>query len=239
MIKAESICRTFRQADSSLFRALDNVSLEISDGDTLVIAGANGSGKSLLMRIISGLEKPSSGTVESSGPVGLVFQDPDAQILADTPLEDVLFSLSSQKGLSKAQAREKALQALEQVGIADRKDSPAHLLSGGEKRRLAIASVLALGRKTVIFDEPYSNLDYPGVKSVNAMIGKLQEEGFTIVILTHELEKCLGLANRFAVLSKGKLAYDGPASEALKLDLGKWGIRNPLPGGDPSELVWR
>ncbi len=239
MIKAESICRTFRQADSSLFRALDNVSLEISDGDTLVIAGANGSGKSLLMRIISGLEKPSSGTVESSGPIGLVFQDPDAQILADTPLEDVLFSLSSQKGLSKAQAREKALQALEQVGIADRKDSPAHLLSGGEKRRLAIASVLALGRKTVIFDEPYSNLDYPGVKSVNAMIGKLQEEGFTIVILTHELEKCLGLANRFAVLSKGKLAYDGPASEALKLDLGKWGIRNPLPGGDPSELVWR
>ncbi|MBQ7508375.1 MAG: ABC transporter ATP-binding protein [Spirochaetales bacterium] len=239
MIKAESICRTFRQADSSLFRALDNVSLEISDGDTLVIAGANGSGKSLLMRIISGLEKPSSGTVESSGPVGLVFQDPDAQILADTPLEDVLFSLSSQKGLSKAQAREKALQALEQAGIADRKDSPAHLLSGGEKRRLAIASVLALGRNTVIFDEPYSNLDYPGVKSVNAMIGKLQEEGFTIVILTHELEKCLGLANRFAVLSKGKLAYDGPASEALKLDLGKWGIRNPLPGGDPGELVWR
>ncbi len=239
MIKAESICRTFRQADSSLFRALDNVSLEISDGDTMVIAGANGSGKSLLMRIISGLEKPSSGTVESSGPVGLVFQDPDAQILADTPLEDVLFSLSSQKGLSKAQAREKALQALEQVGIADRKDSPAHLLSGGEKRRLAIASVLALGRKTVIFDEPYSNLDYPGVKSVNAMIGKLQEEGFTIVILTHELEKCLGLANRFAVLSKGKLAYDGPAAQALKLDLEKWGIRNPLPGGDPSELVWR
>ena len=239
MIKAENICRTFRQADSSLFRALDNVSLEISDGDTIVIAGANGSGKSLLMKIISGLEKPSSGTVESSGPVGLVFQDPDAQILADTPLEDVLFSLSSQKGLSKAQAREKALQALEQVGIADRKDSPAHLLSGGEKRRLAIASVLALGRKTVIFDEPYSNLDYPGVKSVNAMIGKLQEEGFTIVILTHELEKCLGLANRFAVLSKGKLAYDGPASEALKLDLGKWGIRNPLPGGEPSELVWR
>lgn len=239
MIKAENICRTFRQADSSLFRALDNVSLEISDGDTLVIAGANGSGKSLLMRIISGLEKPSSGTVESSGPVGLVFQDPDAQILADTPLEDVLFSLSSKKGLSKAQAREKALQALEQAGIADRKDSPAHLLSGGEKRRLAIASVLALGRKTVIFDEPYSNLDYPGVKSVNAMIGKLQEEGFTIVILTHELEKCLGLANRFAVLSKGKLAFDGPAAQALKLDLGKWGIRNPLPGGDPSELVWR
>ena len=131
------------------------------------------------------------------------------------------------------------LNNIAKVGLDSKTESPSHFLSGGEKRRLAIASVLALGRRTIILDEPYSNLDYPGVKSVNAMIGKLQEEGFTIVILTHELEKCLGLANRFAVLSEGKLAFDGPASEALKLDLGKWGIRNPLPGGDPSELVWR
>ena len=113
------------------------------------------------------------------------------------------------------------------------------MLSGGEKRRLAIASVIALDRRTLILDEPYSNLDYPGVKSVNALIEKLKAEGFTILILTHELEKCLGLADRFLILSKGNLVFDGNPQQAIEEDLESWGIRRPTDGGDIRSLVWR
>lgn len=237
MISASGICRYFRQADGTLFKALDGVDIGIKDGELAVIAGENGSGKSLLMKILSGLEKPSRGTVHSDA-MGLVFQDADAQILADTPFEDVLFGLRNRKELTRAQKKEIAVDSLRKVGLQDFVDSPSHMLSGGQKRRLAVASILALGRKTMVFDEPYSNLDYPGVKSVNAIIKELKDSGYTILILTHELEKCLALADRFIVLHKGKVTFDGSPAEALSQDLEAWGIRNPAPGGSPDGLVW-
>ena len=238
MIRANGICKYFRQPDGTVFKALENVDLEIRDGELLIIAGENGSGKSLLMRILASLEKPSKGTIEVDGEIGLVFQDADSQILADTPLEDVLFGLRGKKGLSKADARTEAEKALEKVGLKDYADSPSHLLSGGQKRRLAVASILALGRKTMVFDEPYSNLDYPGVRSVNSIIRELKDKGYTIVILTHELEKCLALSDRFVVLHEGKKVFDGSPSEALSKDLGSWGIHNPAPGGKADGLLW-
>ena len=237
MISARGICRYFRQPDGTLLKALEEVSLEIKDGELAVIAGENGSGKSLLMKILAGLEKPTRGTVHSDA-MGLVFQDADAQILADTPLEDVLFGLRNRKDITKADKLEIAKDSLAKVGLQDILDSPSHLLSGGQKRRLAVASILALGRKTMVFDEPYSNLDYPGVKSVNAVIKELKDSGYTVLILTHELEKCLALADRFIVLHKGKVTFDGSPAQALCLDLEAWGIRNPAPGGKPDSLVW-
>ncbi len=237
MIGAHGICRYFRQPDGTLFKALDDVNLEIGDGELAVIAGENGSGKSLLMRILAGLEKPTRGTVQADA-MGLVFQDADAQILADTPLEDVLFGLRNRRDITKAQKRDIAVDSLSKVGLKDIADNPSHLLSGGQKRRLAVASILALGRRTMVFDEPYSNLDYPGVKSVNAVIRELKDDGYTILILTHELEKCLGLADRFVVLHKGRVAFDGKPADALDQNLEAWGIRNPAPGGRPDGLVW-
>lgn len=238
MIEVRSIAKTFRQWDGSSFAALSDVSFRIEDGQLVVLAGANGSGKSLLMKIIAGLEKPTSGSVSCPEPVALVFQDADAQILADTVIEDVKFSLRS-KSLKKEEANLKARDALSKVGLSDKANSPSHLLSGGEKRRLAIASALALDRKTLILDEPYSNLDYPGVRSVNALIEELKGKNFTIVILTHELEKCLGLADRFIALHEGRIVFDGKPEDALKVDLENWGIRNPLKNGDFRTLVWR
>lgn len=237
MICANGICRYFRQPDGTLFKALEEVNLEIKDGELAVLAGENGSGKSLLMKILAGLEKPTRGSVQADS-MGLVFQDADAQILADTPLEDVLFGLRNRKDLTKAQKKEIAVDSLNKVGLQDFIDSPSHMLSGGQKRRLAVASILALGRKTMVFDEPYSNLDYPGVKSVNAIIKELKDSGYTVLILTHELEKCLALADRFIVLHNGKVTYDGSPAQALGLDLESWGIRNPAPGGKPDDLVW-
>ena len=237
MIEAKEITKSFRQWDGGTFTALADISFTVEDGQLVILAGANGSGKSLLMRIIAGLEKPTSGSMKCSEPAALVFQDADAQILADTVIEDVKFSLRS-KNLKKEEITVKAKEALSQVGLSDKENSPSHLLSGGEKRRLAIASALALDRKTLILDEPYSNLDYPGVKSVNATVRELKVAGFTIVILTHELEKCLGLADRFLALHKGKLVFDGNPEDALKADLESWGIRNPLENGDYRSLVW-
>ena len=111
MIEAKAICRSFRQWDGSTLSALSDVSFRIEDGQLVVLAGENGSGKSLLMKIIAGLEKPSSGTVETSDPVALVFQDADAQILADTVIEDVRFSLKNRK-LKKERSRRASLRQL-------------------------------------------------------------------------------------------------------------------------------
>ncbi|MCL2230757.1 MAG: ABC transporter ATP-binding protein, partial [Treponema sp.] len=90
------------------------------------------------------------------------------------------------------------------------------------------AGVLAMDAKIIIFDEPYANLDYPGVMQVNSLFKKLIVDGKTVLILTHELEKCLALASRFIVLCKGKIVFDGLPKDALELDLGLWGIHHPL-----------
>ncbi len=239
MIETSRLCKYFRQPDGSTLRALEDIDIRIPDSQCVLIAGSNGSGKSLLMKLIANLETPTKGNVRTSEPVGLVFQDADAQILGDTPLDDVLFGLRTDSRFAKDEARKVALKALGEVGLGNKARNPSHFLSGGEKRRLAIASVMALGRRTLILDEPYSNLDYPGVKSVNALVEKLKADGMTIVILTHELEKCMGLADRFIVLDKGKLVFDGDCAKALEADLETWGIRNPDRNGNPKDLVWR
>jgi biotin transport system ATP-binding protein len=212
---------------NGLFYALDDVSLSIEDGGCTIIAGANGSGKSLLMSIIAGLESPSSGTVKTNSKAGLVFQEPDAQILGETPREDIEFGPRNM-GLSKNEIRVQADTALAETGLTERADFPARSLSGGEKRRLAAAGVLAMNAKIIIFDEPYANIDYPGVVQVNRLFQKLIAEGKTVIILTHELEKCMALAGRFIVLCKGKKVFDGTAAFALECDLEAWGIHHPL-----------
>ncbi len=239
MIRVTEVCRYFKDSEGETLKALDGVNLQIPDGQCVLIAGENGSGKSLLMKLIAKLDEPTKGEIETSEPVGLVFQDADAQILADTVIEDVLFGLRMRKDVSRQQSKSLALEALAEVGLEKKADSPSHFLSGGEKRRLAIASILALGRRTVILDEPYSNLDYPGVKSVNAIVEKLKKDGMTVMILTHEIEKCLGLSDRVVVLHRGKLVFDGDSSSALCQDLEAWGVRNPDRCGDPKKLVWR
>ncbi|MCR5290965.1 MAG: energy-coupling factor ABC transporter ATP-binding protein [Treponema sp.] len=224
--------------------ALDSVSFSIQAGQTVLIGGANGSGKSVLMSIIAGLTKPSSGTVTitdvhgNKAQAGLVFQDADAQILGETPLEDVSYGPIN-AGVSKKDALLTAHTVLEQCGLGQKKTFPARFLSGGEKRRLAVAGILALDRPLIIFDEPYANLDYEGVKQVNSLIALLQRQQRTIVILTHELEKSMALCSQFIVLYKGKKVFDGTPQEGLKQKLTDWSIRNPLTTYTSWEdLVW-
>ena len=240
-IKIENLTKTFRTVNGKL-TALNDVSLEIFEGECVVFGGENGSGKSVLMSIIAGLETCDSGkvTVYSGGgrSVGLVFQEAETQILGETPAEDIAFGPKNQ-GLKKEQIEQAVKKALEATGLTQKADFPARFLSGGEKRRLAVACMLAMNLPIIILDEPFANLDYNGVKQVNALIRKLKSDGKTVIILTHEIEKCLGLADRFIVLFKGTKVFDGKPDEGLKQNLEQWNIRNPLVAyKNAQDLIW-
>jgi biotin transport system ATP-binding protein len=227
-----------RQIRGGAFYALDDITLSITRGSCTVIAGANGSGKSLLMAIIAKLEEPSSGTVELVGKVGLVFQNADSQILGETPREDIAIGVRD-KNTTKDERAKIVEAALAETGLSAKADFPSRFLSGGEKRRLAVAGVLAMNADIIIFDEPYANLDYRGVTQVNTLLLELQAKQKTIIILTHELEKCLKLAESLIVLERGKIVFNGTAREGLLENLSRWGIHNPLGSANSFEdLLW-
>ena len=212
--------------------------MEINAGDLVVIGGENGSGKSVLMSVIAGLEEADSGTLTCTSRVGLVFQEADTQILGETVEEDVAYGPKN-LGMTKTAVQEVVAKALNTVGLQEKARYPARFLSGGEKRRLAVACMIAMDFPVIIFDEPYANLDFGGVKQVNVLIQELKSQGKTIVILTHETEKCLGLADRFIVLFRGEKVFDGTPEESLQTNVEQWNIRNPLVSYTTlKDLVW-
>ncbi|MGI5173662.1 ABC transporter ATP-binding protein [Treponema sp. OMZ 840] len=224
--------------ESVYFTALDNISFCLYKGECVLIAGANGSGKSLLMSIIAGLDKPTRGSLNIRGRCGLVFQDADTQILGETPVEDIMFGLKNLK-IPENEAKKRVYAALEKTGLLERSFFPARFLSGGEKRRLAVAGILAMDCPIIIFDEPFANLDYSGVVQVNKLIQMLKAEKHTVLLLTHELEKCYALADRLIVLHGGKTVFDGLPEEGLQQDLLHWNIRHPLASYTKREdLLW-
>lgn len=237
MITLKNICKTF-YTGSGTKEALKNIAMEINSGDLVVIGGENGSGKSVLMSVIAGLEEADRGTLTCTSRVGLVFQEADTQILGETVEEDVAYGPKN-LGMTKTAVQEAVAKALNTVGLQEKARYPARFLSGGEKRRLAVACMIAMDFPVIIFDEPYANLDFGGVKQVNALIQELKSQGKTIVILTHEIEKCLGLADRFIVLFRGEKVFDGTPEEGLQTNLEQWNIRNPLVSYVTlKDLVW-
>lgn len=233
VLEVQNINRTF--ANGTI--ALQDVSFSVKKGEFLVIGGKNGSGKSVLMSLIAGLDKQTSGTIKCNE-VGLVFQDANSQILGETPLEDVLFGLRNLQ-LKKQERLQKAEETLKQCGLFEKRDFQARVLSGGEKRRLAVAGILALDRDFIIFDEPFANLDLIGIKQVCAILKQLKEQNKTIIVLTHDLEKILGLADSFIILDSGKIKFNGTPEEGLKLNLEEFGIKNPLTSyNSVKDLFW-
>lgn len=243
VISLRNITKQFRLAETAslpggVFTALDKVSFDVQQGECIVIGGANGSGKSLLMNIIAGLTKPTSGEITVTDDVGLVFQDADSQILGETPREDIAVGPLNQK-LSRQEVCKRVATALQSVDLDTKADFPARTLSGGEKRRLAAAGILAMHTSIFLFDEPYANLDYDGVRQVNTLVASLKLQQKTIVILTHELEKCLGFATRFIVLHHGRIVFDGTPENGLAENLETWSIRHPLRTyANLGDLIW-
>jgi len=218
--------------------ALSGVDLDIYKGECLLIAGANGSGKTLLMRILAGLMEATEGEVFFNGKplgeckeqircsVGLVFQDSDTQILGETVEEDIRFGPENLK-LSKEEIESRLEETLSLLELSEKRYFASRHLSGGEKRRLAVAGVLAMGCETIIMDEPFANLDWPGVVQVLKIISLLKQNGKTVIILTHELEKVLAFADRLAILWKGKIRDSGNAEAVLERLKTEWGVRDP------------
>jgi biotin transport system ATP-binding protein len=213
---------------------LADISLDIEEGAFVVIAGANGSGKTTLLRHLNGLLMPTSGTVRVAGVsvsddprrarvlVGMIFQDADSQIVGETVHDDVAFGPENLR-LSRPEVGRRVDGALAAVGLAELAGRRPHRLSGGEKRRLSIAGILAMQPRVIVFDEPFANLDYPGVRQVLGQMVALHRSGQTILLTTHDLDKVLDHADRLVIMQHGKIVADGlPAavvSEAETFDV--------------------
>ncbi len=221
--------------------ALDGIDLTIRPGEMVALLGANGSGKSTLLKVLDGLLMPSSGRLRVFGEdiavvdenadeahrfhrrIGLVFQDPDVQLFSPTVGDDVAFG-SLQLGLPLPEVRARVEAALAQMGISHLRDRAPFELSGGEKKRAAIASVLSLEPDVILLDEPTASLD-PRTKWVLVnMIVELGKQGKTIITATHELDIVPIIANRVIVIGENRkiLADDTPEcvlnNDALLID---------------------
>lgn len=217
--------------------SLEGIDLTIARGSFVVLAGANGAGKSTLLKHLNGLLRPQEGTVRIAGvpveqdllharrTVGMVFQDADSQIVGETVSDDAAFGPEN-LNWPAARIRESVDSALELVGLGALRNRSPHLLSGGEKRRLAIAGVLAMEPEVIVLDEPFANLDYDGVRQVLARIVALHASGRTIIVCVHDLEKVLAHAQRLIILQRGRIAVDGPP-ETVVLAAETYGIRLP------------
>ena len=212
-------------------RALDHVNLGIEEGQFIGIIGHTGSGKSTLIQHMNGLMKPTEGQVLYEGEdiwgekynlknlrtsVGLVFQYPENQLFETDVLTDVMFGPKN-KGLTPAEAEKRARAALLSVGVAEKyfTTSPFEL-SGGQKRRVAIAGVLAMDPKVLILDEPTAGLDPQGRDELLGQIRKLhRERGITIVLVSHSMEDVAEYAERIIVVNDGKIPFDGAPREVF------------------------
>jgi len=217
--------------------ALDAIDLSIEAGSFVLLAGCNGAGKTTLLRHLNGLILPDSGEVRLEGVpvtedlsrvrqrVGMVFQDADSQIVGETVFDDVAFGPENLCWpVKKIEARVTATLAA--LGMSAMADNRPHTLSGGEKRRLAIAGILVMDPEVIVLDEPFTNLDYPGTVQVLKTIADLHAEGRTIIITTHDIEKVFTLADRMVIMERGRVVRDGFPLEVV-YDTEQYGIRMP------------
>ena len=216
---------------------LENINLTIREGTFVIIAGQNGSGKTTLLKHLNGLLLPTAGTIHLAGRpvsenlakarqmVGMVFQDADSQIVGETVYDDVAFGPEN-LCLDKNEIKRRVFKSLKIVGLVDFEDQKPHLLSGGEKRRLAIGGILAMKPKVLVFDEPFSSLDYPGVKQVLKQIISLHRSGHTVLVAAHDLEEVIAHADRLVIMKNGSVVKDGIPSQLLG-NLEAFGIREP------------
>ena len=225
-------------------KALDDVSLTINKGEFIGIIGHTGSGKSTLIQHFNGLEKATSGTIYFDGQdvydkdfnmkslrsrVGLVFQYPEHQLFETTVLEDVKFGPKN-LGLSKVEVDLRAFEAIKQVGLSEKcyDDSPFEL-SGGQKRRVAIAGVLAMKPEILILDEPTAGLDPRGRDEILDQIAKLHKEGLTVILVSHSMEDVAKYADRIIAMNSGKVAFDGTPKAVFRhyKELERMGLSAP------------
>ena len=210
--------------------AIKGVNLEIEEGSFTAIIGQNGSGKSTLAKNLNGLLLPSKGAVYVSGmdtrdedkiwdirqTAGMVFQNPDNQLVSAIVEDDVAFGPEN-IGIDPVEIRARVDEALDAVKMGKYKRKAPHLLSGGQKQRIAIAGVVAIRPRCIIFDEPTAMLDPRGRKDIMEIIEKLHREGITVILITHCMDEAVK-ADRVVIMNKGEILLDGTPEHVFSQD---------------------
>lgn len=230
-IEVKSLTHVYMPGTPFEAKALNDVSLSIHDGEFIGIIGHTGSGKSTLISHLNGLEHSEPGVVFVNGidlgekgsdliairrVVGLVFQYPEYQLFEETVAKDVAFGPNN-LGLDAAEIERRVETALKQVGLnpAEVSEKSPFELSGGQKRRVAIAGVLAMQPSTLILDEPAAGLDPAGRREMFDLIRGIHDSGVTVVMVSHSMDDVGRLCDRLFVLNKGEIAYSGTPAEVF------------------------
>ena len=229
IIEVKDLFHYYNEGRENQLTALKEINLTIEEGEFVVIIGHNGSGKSTLAKHFNGLLEPSSGQILIEGrplndqedywkarqTVGLVFQNPDNQIIATIVEEDVAFGPEN-LGLPQETIIERVAESLKLVGMERYRNHPPHLLSGGQKQRIAIAGILAMLPKCICLDEPTAMLDPQGRKEVMETIHRLnKDQGITVVHITHHMDEAAH-ADRVIVMEGGAIVMEGPPKSIFK-----------------------
>lgn len=228
MISIKNLSFKYDYEDENAKEILKDINLEIKEGEFVALLGHNGSGKSTLAKLINGLLLPGQGDVlvdwmntkseeeiwDIRRTAGMVFQNPDNQLVATIVEDEVAFGPENM-GIEPSEIRKRVDSALEDVGMAEYKKNAPHLLSGGQKQRVAIAGILAMSPKYIILDEPTAMLDPSGRREVIDTLIKLnKEEGKTIILITHYMEEA-AISDRVVVMEDGNMVLSGTPREVF------------------------
>ncbi|AWK52055.1 ATP-binding protein [Clostridium beijerinckii] len=224
ILKVEDLYYTYGNGKS----ALDGVNVDIYEGEKIAVLGSNGSGKSTFFLNVDGVLTPENGKIIYRGTViskknlnelrkniGIVFQDADNQIIASTVKAEVAFGPMNLK-LPKEEVLKRVDEALAYMNISEFKDRPPHYLSGGEKKRVSIADIIAMKSEIIIFDEPTAALDPLNAMMLEEVLVKLGSEGKTMLISTHDVDFAYRWAERVLVFCEGKIIADGTPLEIFQ-----------------------
>ena len=229
IITIENLIFEYTRGDESQpVRAIDNLNLEIERGSFTAIIGKNGSGKSTLAKNLNGLLLPTEGVIYVDGfdtrdddsiwnvrqTAGMVFQNPDNQLVSAIVEDDVAFGPEN-LGIEPAEIRRRVDKALADVNMGQFKKKAPHLLSGGQKQRIAIAGVVAMKPKCIIFDEPTAMLDPKGRSEIMSIIDELHAEGITVILITHFMDEAVR-ADRVIIMHEGHILLDGTPQEVFE-----------------------
>jgi len=239
IIRIENLKFKYDKDDSE--NAVNGVSLNIKKGGFTAIIGHNGSGKSTLAKLINSILLPTEGKIyvknmdtaddsklwDIRQTAGMVFQNPDNQLVATIVEEDIAFGPEN-LGVESAEIRRRVDEVLNIVGMYEYRKRPPHLLSGGQKQRIAIAGILALNPDCIILDEPTAMLDPSGRREVMETLKKLNEQGRTILLITHYMDEAVQ-ADRVVIMDKGEIKLDGTPKEVFRNvdEIKKFGLDVP------------
>lgn len=224
IIEAENLCYTYDGNDE---RALDRMNLKIRRGRKVAFLGGNGSGKSTFFLCLNGIRRPDDGRILIAGTpvkytrkglldlrrkVGVVFQEPDDQLFCASVYQEISFGIMN-LGADEAEAEREVERVIEELGITPFQERPAHALSGGQKKLVAIADILVMHPEVMILDEPTAALDPKHTRIVQDIISKLTERGITVLMATHDMDYAYGWADEIVLMHEGKVLRSGSPAE--------------------------